>query len=82
MKPYSKLTAQEQAIINIKGVLNYNNFTLQSAVQNILQNNHDTSLHTDINASLERCIKDIDNILLKHSKNNESKTKNTNDKDA
>lgn len=74
MKPYSKLTAQEQANINIKGILNFNHFTLQSAVQNTLQHSTDTSLHTDINSSLERCIKDIDNILLKHSKSHENKT--------
>lgn len=82
MKPYSKLTAQEQANINIKSIINFNHYTLQSAVQNILQHSTDTSLHTEINTSLERCIKDIGCILLKHSKNHESKTKNTTNEDA
>lgn len=82
MKPYSKLSAQEKTLINLKGVLNYNHFTLQSAVQNILQHNQDASLHTDINNSLERCIKDIDNILIKHSKCHENESKNSTDKDV
>lgn len=82
MKSFSKLSAQEQATINIKGIVNYNYYTLHSAVQNILQHNNDNSLHTDINSLLERCIKDLDNILLKHSKSNENKTKNSHSEDA
>ena len=84
MKPYSKLSAKEKSMHAINGAIQFNLFTLSNSVQNLLSYNFDPSLHTDTNSCLERCIKDMDSVFIKHSKlpYDENETKKSTDEDA
>lgn len=84
MKPYTKLSSKEKTMHNIKGAINYNLFTITQPVQNLLSNNYDPDLHAAINSCLERCIKDMDDIFIKHSKPpvNENESKDVNRENA
>lgn len=84
MKPFSKLSKIDKEMHAIKGSIQYNLFTISNPVNNLLSNNYDIDLHVDITKCLERCIKDMDDIFIKHSKPpvNENETKDHNCENA